>query len=259
MLIASIPQRRTREFWSRSVPMTFNDQPKTYDEKRRFRYELQDYMDQAFRFGSFANKRILEIGSGAGIDSAEFLRNGARVVSMDFSPTSTRATKGLLREAGLDGDVVMADARFLPFRNGVFDIVYSFGVIHHIPTVSAVLDEVRRVLRNDGLFMGMVYNRDSLLYAYSIMYLHGIRDNLLGQGKTELEIASEFSERFTGNAYTKTYTTDEITNLLRAYFRSVSVETRYSVIDMVSRRKVKFQLENLQDDLGWHIIFRATK
>jgi 2-polyprenyl-3-methyl-5-hydroxy-6-metoxy-1,4-benzoquinol methylase len=239
--------------------MTFNDQPKTYDEKRRFRYGLQDYMDQAFRFDNFANKWILEIGSGAGIDSAEFLRNGARVVSMDFSPTSTRATKSLLKEAALDGDVVMADARFLPFRNEMFDVVYSFGVIHHIPTVSAVLDEVRKVLQNDGLFMGMVYNRDSLLYAYSIMYLHGIRDGLLDQGKTELEIASEFSERFKGNAYTKTYTTDEIADLLRTYFRSVSVETRYNVIDMIGRRKVKFQLEDLQNDLGWHLIFKATK
>jgi SAM-dependent methyltransferase len=239
--------------------MTFDDQPKTYEEKRRFRYELQDYMEQAFRFGSFANKRVLEIGSGAGIDSAEFLRNGARVVSMDFSPVSTCATKGLLREAGLEGDVVMGDARSLPFRNEVFDAVYSFGVVHHIPDVSAVLDEVKRTLRNEGLFMGMVYNEDSLLYAYSIMYLHGIRDDLLKQGKTELEVASEFSERPTGNAYTKTYTTDELTKLLRTYFRSVSVETRYNVIDTVSRRKVKFQLEDQQNDLGWHLIFNATK
>jgi ubiquinone/menaquinone biosynthesis C-methylase UbiE len=239
--------------------MTFNDQPKTYDEKRRFRYGLQDYMHEAFRFDNFGNKRILEIGSGAGIDSAEFLRNDAKVVSMDFSPTSTRSTKSLLREAGLDGVVVMADARFLPFRNETFDVAYSFGVIHHIPDVSAVLDEVKRVLRDDGLFMGMVYNKDSLLNAYSIMYLRGIRDGLLAQGKTELEITSNFSERFTGNAYTKTYTTDEITNLLRAYFRSTLVETRYNVIDTVGTRKVKFQLENLQNDLGWHLIFKATK
>jgi len=254
-----IPQSKTREFWSRAVPMTFDDRPKTYEEKRRFRYELQDYMHEVFRFDSFANKRILEIGSGAGIDSAEFLRNGANVVSMDFSPTSTRSTKGLLREAGLDGDVIMADAKFIPFRNEAFDVAYSFGVIHHIPAISAVLDEVKRTLRHDGLFMGMVYNKDSLLNAYSIMYLHGIKDGLLAQGKSELEITSEFSERFTGNAYTKTYTRDEITNLLRVYFRSATVETRYNVIDMVGRRKVKFQLENLRDDLGWHLIFKATK
>jgi len=254
-----IPQGKTREFWSRAVPMTFDDQPKTYDEKRRFRYELQDYMHEVFRFDSFADKRVLEMGSGAGIDSAEFLRNGAKVVSMDFSLMSTRSTKSLFREAGLDGDVVMADARFLPFRDEKFDVAYSFGVIHHIPAVSAVLDEVKRTLRHDGLFMGMVYNKDSLLYAYSIIYLHGIREELLAQGTSELEIASRFSERFTGNAYTKAYTRDEITKLLRAHFRSVSLEPKYNVIDTVGKRKVKFQLEKLQNELGWHLIFKASK
>jgi hypothetical protein len=107
--------------------------------------------------------------------------------------------------------------------------------------------------------MGMVYNKDSLLYAYSIIYLHGIREELLAQGTSELEIASRFSERFTGNAYTKVYTRDEITKLLRTHFRSVSVEARYNVIDTVEKRKVKFQLENLQDELGWHLIFKASK
>ena len=249
----------TRQFWTQSVPMTFEDKPKSYEEKRRFRYDLQDYMHEAFQFGSFANKQVLEIGSGSGIDSAEFLRNGARVVSVDFSPLSTKSTKLLLKEARLDGDVVLADAKNLPFRNSQFDVVYSFGVIHHIPGVLEVLDETRRVLRSRALFMGMVYNRDSLLYAYSIIYLHGIKEGLLAQGMSELDIASNFSERSTGNAYTKTYSKDEIADLLRKYFRHVWVATRYNVIDTVERRKVKLQLETSQTDLGWHLIFRALK
>jgi SAM-dependent methyltransferase len=255
----TVAYKRTRQFWTHSVPMTFEDKPIGYEEKRAFRYDLQDYMHEVFQFGSFANKLVLEIGSGSGIDSAEFLRNGARVVSVDFSPLATRSTKLLLKEASLDGDVVLADAKWLPFRDSQFDVVYSFGVIHHILGVSEVLDEVKRTLRARGLFMGMVYNRDSLLYAYSIIYLHGIKEGLLAQGTSELEIASNFSERFTGNAYTKTYSKDEITDLLKRYFRSVWIATRYNVIDTIEKRKVKMQLETGQTDLGWHLTFRAIK
>lgn len=255
----STARRGERQFWTKTVPMTFEDKPKTYEEKREFRYGLQDYMHRVFEFNKFADKRVLEIGSGAGIDSAEFLRNGARVVSVDFSPLAVKNTKLLFEEAGLDGDVVLADAKSLPFKNYGFDAVYSFGVIHHIPGVSDVLEEIERILRDHGLFMGMVYNRDSLLYAYSIIYLHGIKDGLIAQGISELEITSNFSERSTGNIYTKTYTNDEIADLLRKYFGRVWVATEYDVIDTAEKRKVKFQVESGRTDLGWHHVFRVVK
>jgi len=255
----SNPYRRIREYWRKAVPMTFEDKPKTYEEKRRFRYELQDYMHEAFRFNDFCGKKVLDVGAGAGIDSAEFIRNGAETVSIDFSPLATRNTKLLLREAGLDGQVLLADSRFLPFRDSQFDLVYSFGVIHHIPDVSAALEEISRVLRSGGLFMGMVYNKDSLLYAYSIIYLHGIKEGLIARGMSEAEVASRFSERFTCNPYTMVYTKGEITDLLLRFFNRVQVDTYYNVIDTASRRKVKFQIETGQSDLGWHLAFRAMK
>ena len=251
--------RRIRKFWSKAVPMTFEDKPMGYEEKRKFRYDLQDYMQEVFRFDAFVGKRVLEIGSGAGIDSAEFIRGGAETVSMDFSLLAVRSTKLLLKEGGLDGDVVLADARHLPLRDSQFDLVYSFGVIHHVPDVAGVLCEVGRVLRRNGLFTGMVYNRDSLLYAYSIMYLHGIRKGLIAQGLSEIDVVSRFSERLTGNQYTRVYTRDEIAELLGRFFGHVLVDTYYNVIDMVGRRKVKFRIDTRQSDLGWHLVFKATK
>jgi len=239
--------------------MTFEDRPKTYEEKRRFRYELQSYMQDVFKFDSYSGKKVLEIGAGAGIDSAEFIRNGAETVSMDFSPLAVRSTKLLLREANLDGNVLLADARYLPLRDSQFDLVYSFGVIHHIPDVSGALHEVRRVLHQGGLFTGMAYNRDSLLYAYSIMYLHGIREGLIAQGMSEADIVSRFSERFTGNLYTKVYTKSEIADLLRRFFDPVWVDTYYNVIDTPDRRKLKYQIGTGQSDLGWHLVFKAVK
>lgn len=251
--------RRIRKFWARDVPMAFEDQPKTYEEKRRFRYALQDYMHAVFQFDMYGNKQVLEVGSGAGIDSAEFLRYGAQTVSVDFSRFSIRSTKLLLKEANLDGQIALADTKSLPFRDSHFDVVYSFGVIHHIPDVSEALSEIARVLKPGGLFTGMVYNRNSLLYAYSIIYMHGILEGLLAQGATEVEIASKFSERIPGNPYTRAYSNDELESVLKEFFRDISIEAHYNVLDTPKKRKLKFQLENGGESLGWHLVFRALK
>ena len=93
-----LEDRKRRAYWTQQIPMTFNDIPKSYEEKRHFRYVLQDYMEDFFGFDRLAGQRVLEIGSGSGIDSAEMLRHGAQVVSLDFSPLACNATKSLLRD-----------------------------------------------------------------------------------------------------------------------------------------------------------------
>jgi len=244
---------------NKSVPMTFVDKPKTYEEKRKFMYDLEDYKQDVFKYENFKGKRVLEIGSGGGVDSSEFLRNGAEVVSADFSELSVKSANELFKEAGLNGNVLLSDAKLLPFNDSEFDVVYSYGVIHHIPGVEKVLEEIKRVLRPGGMFMGMVYNKNSLLYSYSIIYLHGIKEGLLAQGMSEDELAAKFSERFTGNQYTKMYTIDDLKNTFSKFFQSTWVRTYFNVIDTTEKRKVKFETENKTNDLGWHLVFKATK
>lgn len=254
-MIHSVDERR--EYWSRQVPMTFQDKPLSYEEKREFRYRLQDYMLGFFAFESLRGKLVLDLGSGSGIDSCEMIKHGAEVVSVDFSPLSCKSTKALLVETRFSGDVIMADARYLPLRSDQFDVVYSFGVIHHIPEISKVVREVSRCLREKGEFLGMVYHRDSMLYAYSLLYLHGIREGLFSKGWTEQEIGSRFSEREEGNPYTRCFTKEELEKLLRTFFGSIDIGIFYDVIDMPQERKVKFNLNNLSTELGWHLAFRA--
>jgi len=238
--------------------MTFVDKPKTYEEKRKFRYELQDYMHDVFKFENYKGKRVLEIGVGGGLDTSEFLRNGAQVVSIDFSELSVKSASQMIKETALEPNIFLSDATKIPFQDAQFDAVYSYGVIHHIPGVENVLDEIYRLLRPGGTFTGMVYNKDSLLYAYSIIYLHGIKDELLAKGMNEDDLAAKFSERFTENQYTKMYTKDSLKSLLDKHFENISIGTYYDVIDTPEKRKVKFTAEN-QKDLGWHLIFKATK
>lgn len=241
------------DYWEKTVPWIFKDEKLPYKERRRLRYALQDYMLGTIPFTEYRGKIVLEIGSGSGIDSAEFGRNGADVVSLDFTETGTKSTKDTLAEAGASSfNVVRAAAENLPFRDGVFDCVYSFGVLHHIPDVGPVIEEIAKKLAKQGELICMLYNKDSLLYAYSILFLHR------GAGLSEDEMVSRYSERVEGCPYTKAYTIEDVRKLLARGFNEISTSVHYNVIDTLTQRKVKLQLS---DDyrLGWHVIVRARK
>jgi ubiquinone/menaquinone biosynthesis C-methylase UbiE len=241
------------DYWERTVPWTFKSEKLPYQERRRLRYALQDYMLYTIPFASYDGKRVLEIGSGSGIDSAEFGRHGGDLVCLDFTETGSKSTRDTLVEAGVTSfDVVRAAAQRLPFRVGAFDCVYSFGVLHHIPDVRPVMREISRILAERGELVCMLYNKDSLLYAYSILFLHR------RTGLSEDKAVSTYSERVEGCPYTKAYTKRDVLRLLANDFREVSTSVHFNVIDTLTERKVKTQLSD-ELQLGWHIIARASK
>jgi len=250
-------REKIKEYWEQGPPMSFMDRSLSYEEKRKFRYSLQDYMHEVFRFADFSGKLVMDLGCGAGIDSAEFARNGAYVISVDFAQASIISTRDLLREAGLPAYIVQADATSLPFREDVFDCVYCFGVLHHIPNVEEALAEIHRVLKPNGKVLAMLYHQDSLLYAYSIVYLRGIKEGLLWKSTLD-EILSNYSERREGNPYTRAYTKSEVRKLFEKFFDHLQIEVRYNVIDLPNERKVKIGLPE-KYELGWHLIVKGIK
>jgi ubiquinone/menaquinone biosynthesis C-methylase UbiE len=189
-------------------------------------------MHDAFQFDRWVGKRVLDLGCGAGVDAAEFKRYGAEVVALDWTRV---ATKMAIQHC----DAVQAAATDLPFKRESFDLVYAFGVLHHIPEKYTCMADIARVLKPDGSFMGMVYNRDSLLYGYSIQYLR-----------------METEERL-GCPYAATFTKTEITDLLRCYFKDVSVGVRYNVVDVPGKRKVKLSIPD-EVGLGWHLVIKSA-
>ena len=246
-----------KEYWEKSTPMSFIEEDFSYAEKREFRYSLQDYMHEVFHFDKYKNKRVLDLGCGSGIDSVEFARNGALVISVDFTDRAIMLTEKLFKENRLSGKVVKADILNLPFDNDTFDLVYSFGVLHHIPDIERALSEISRVLKPHGELSIMLYNKDSILYGYSIIYLRGVRGGLLS-GSSQEELVSRFSERNEGCPYTKAYTKDEVKKLFSNYFDNISIAVKFNVIDLPGERKVKLGIGD-KYELGWHLIVKCKK
>ncbi|HUV36821.1 MAG TPA: class I SAM-dependent methyltransferase [Patescibacteria group bacterium] len=104
------------------------------------------------RVVSPAGKRMLEVGAGTGRDGIELARQGAFVVSLDYSPSSLRMIRSQL--AGGERVVLCCgDACALPFRDGVFDVVFHQGLLEHFRSPGTLVAENHRVLRSDGLVL----------------------------------------------------------------------------------------------------------
>jgi SAM-dependent methyltransferase len=115
---------------------------------------------------------VLEIGCGIATDGLEFARNGANYVGVDLTPHSIELAKERFDLWGVPGRFEIANAENgLPFTEGSFDHVYSFGVIHHSPAPERIAREILRVLRKGGTFTVMLYNRSSINYYVEIMFL----------------------------------------------------------------------------------------
>ncbi|MDC6452822.1 class I SAM-dependent methyltransferase [Alphaproteobacteria bacterium] len=134
---------------------------KFFEEVETSRYD-QQYWQKAFFDYSFSGGRVLEVGIGLGTDLKQFARKGAKCHGVDITDQHLFLTKKNFERERLRVTLHKCDAINLPYPENYFDCVYSFGVIHHIPDVDRVLDEIYRVLKPGGVFQVAVYNKFSI-------------------------------------------------------------------------------------------------
>ena len=164
-----LPNTAVRQFWERQPcgtqrAVTKDSQPRSaewYERVENHRYQVEPFIHSVAQFTRYNGKRVLEVGVGAGTDHLQWARAGAECFGVDLTDAAIITTQGRLALHGLRSNLQRMDAEKLPFPDDSFDVVYSWGVIHHSEHPAAIMDEVSRVLRPGGTFIGMLYGRYS--------------------------------------------------------------------------------------------------
>ncbi|MFH1643564.1 MAG: class I SAM-dependent methyltransferase [bacterium] len=140
---------------------------KYFDSVENFRYKIEPEIFSFAQFSRFHNKKVLEVGVGAGTDFLQWVRSGAIAYGIDLTEEAVENVHHRLNIYDLKcEDLRVADAENLPYQNNCFDLVYSWGVIHHSPDTFKCLNEIVRVAKPGGKIKLMLYNRHSLFAFY---------------------------------------------------------------------------------------------
>lgn len=133
-----------------------------FDEIEQRRYELEPFIFTFAQFPRHHGQKVLEIGMGAGTDFVQWARCGTHAYGVDLTEEAIEHVRTRLAVYGLPrADIRVADCEQLPFENDSFDVVYSWGVIHHTPNTARAVAEIIRVLKPGGTAKLMVYHRHS--------------------------------------------------------------------------------------------------
>lgn len=234
-----------------------------FDAIEAYRYqEYSPWMKAAMGFDRYGGKRVLEIGCGTGTDLLQFARGGARVTGLDLTPRSIEIARRRFAVYGCAGEFAIGDAENLAFPDESFDLVYSFGVLHHAPDTERAINEAHRVLKPGGRAVVMLYHRASLYYWGALIAKRGILKGELLRN-TPAELMSRYVEHTEteGRPLVKAYTRREIRHLFRRFGDSqISVnQLTRTELRPVGRAIPESVFQWLARNFGWNLIITATR
>ncbi|MDB5311014.1 MAG: Methyltransferase type 12 [Gemmataceae bacterium] len=271
---ADKPIEAVQDYWNRR-PCNIRHSPlevgtrEYYDEVETRKYFVEPHIPGFADFSRWAGKRVLEIGCGIGTDTITFARHGARVTAVDLSEESLKVARQRAAVFGLGDRIDFRQANAEELTRYVtpepYDLIYSFGVIHHTPQVEKVVSQMRAYAHPGTTVKVMVYHR----WSWKVFAI------LMREGKGRVwrlsEEVARHSEAQTGCPVTYVYSRREGRRLLEAAgFRVRKVEVGhvfpYSIPEYVryEYRKVWYfrwmphrLFRGFERQFGWHLCLTA--
>jgi ubiquinone/menaquinone biosynthesis C-methylase UbiE len=248
-----------RSFWDsrpcniRHSTETFGS-AKYFDEVEARKYFVEPHIPHFAAFNSWTGKKVLEIGCGIGTDAINFMRFGADYTGLELSPESLRVARLRANVFSLNGRLIEGDAEELEnyLEPQAFDLIYSFGVLHHTPDILRAFRSIRAFCHSETKFKFMVYASRSYKNA---MILAGL----------------DQPEAQTGCPIANTYTELEIRQLLEdAGFEMTDIRQDH-IFPWIVEKYVRYEYEKqpwfaampedvfsaLEKSLGWHLLVEA--
>jgi 2-polyprenyl-3-methyl-5-hydroxy-6-metoxy-1,4-benzoquinol methylase len=271
MAFSNVEISRVRDYWN-ARPCNIRHSPAPVGTREYFeqvearKYFVEPHIPGFAEFEKWRGKKVLEIGCGIGTDTVSFAKAGAQVTTVDLSEMSMALARKRAEVFGLQDRIRFFPGNaeelttFVPVES--YDLIYSFGVIHHTPHPERVMEQLRHYARPGTTAKIMVYYRRS----YKVAWI------LLTEGKGKFwkleEAVARNSEAQTGCPVTFTYTRKEGRELLEKHgFRARKTEVEhifpYRIPDYVQYRYVKEwhlrwmpegMFRALEKKFGWHLL-----
>jgi len=239
-----------------------------FDQVEERKYKVEPHIPRFAEFSKWSGKRVLEVGCGLGTESTNFARAGAVLTAVDLSEKSLELARKRFEVFGLQGSFFQANAeeltKVLP-AGSQFDLIWTFGVVHHTPYPEKVIAEFTKLLAPGGELRIMVYSKVS----YKLFFL--MRETGDWDFSKMDALIANYSEAQTGCPVTYTYTFEELKELLHE-FDVTQIEKdhifcwdideykQYRYVKEECWRKVPEDLfRKLEKELGWHTLAIAKK
>ena len=231
-----------------------------FEDIEESRYRISPEIFNFAQFTRFRDKKLLEVGIGAATDFLQWVRAGTKAYGLDLTEEAIEHARHRLSIYGLEAEqLVVGDSENLPFDDNFFDIVYSWGVIHHTPDTNKAMNEIIRVLKPGGTGKIMLYHRHSVL-----SYLFWIKHALL-KGKPWISLKQVLWNNMESIG-TKAYTRKEVSEMLGNSVTDVDIKPVLTYYDSLGRfsaplrliaKIISFLLGG--DRAGWFILIQFIK
>lgn len=221
-------------------------------EVERKKFKVEPHILEFTEFPKWEGKKVLEIGCGLATVGINFAFNGSDYTGVELSDSSLELAKKRFEVFGRDGKFYSGNAEelstFVPVET--YDLIYSFGVIHHSPHPEKILSEIKKYMNENSVLKIMLYAKDSW-------------KNYM------IEAGLDQPEAQYGCPIANTYTKQDVVDLLDGY-EVLSIEQDhifpYQVEPYKNGEYVKqpwFEsmpqemFRVLEKNLGWHLLITA--
>lgn len=226
-----------------------------FDEVEQKKLTSEPHIPAFCEFDRWQGKRVLEIGCGIGTMAVNFARAGADYTGVELSGESLRLTRERFQVYDLPGQFYQGNAEeltdFVPVE--AYDLVFTWGVIHHSPNPARILEQARSYMKSGTTLKVMVYASNSW-------------KNYM------IEAGMDQPEAQYGCPIAYTYTTEELLQMIGPGFWKIAVTQDHIFPFQIEPYKRGEYLRQpwfeampaemfrvLERRLGWHLMLTAEK
>lgn len=223
------------------------------------KYLVEPHILSFADFPQWKDKHVLEVGCGIGTAAQSFAECGAHYTGIDLSPESVKIAQKRFDLFNLKGDITVANIE--TYYDGtqdacdcgnLYDLVYSFGVLHHTPDINISIKNIYHLMKPGGTFKLMLYAKDSW------------KNFMIQDGLDQYEAQANCP-------IANTYTHDEVRSLLEN-FSDIQIEQCHIFPYKIEEYKRNIYVKQdyfecmsqelftcLEKNMGWHLCITCKK